>query len=124
MTGGSAAFDSADIDEDEILSKEELEALTLTQIYTIAGVKGYSVTADDKPGAIAQFLEAQADVKFVDADENSDDELSEDELKALNKAQILALATDLGYTTVLASMTKTQMITAFLAAQAAAADDT
>ena len=124
MTGGSAAFDSADIDEDEILSEEELKALTLTQIYTIAGVKGYSVTADGKPGAIAQFLEAQADVEFADADENSDEELSENELKALNKAQILALATDLGYTTVLASMTKTQMITAFLAAQAAAADDT
>lgn len=58
---------------------------------------------------------------FDEADTDDDESLSQAELEALTKAQILAIATEKGYTTVNTSMTKAEMITAFLAAQEAAA---
>ncbi len=61
------------------------------------------------------------DMTFSEADTDQDESLSQAELEALTKAQILAIATEKGYTTVNASMTKAEMITAFLAAQEAAA---
>lgn len=56
------------------------------------------------------------------ADSNGDGEVSEEELNALTKAQIAALAAELGYSGIVTSMTKAEMITAFLAAQAAASN--
>lgn len=56
--------------------------------------------------------------KLIDAaDSNSDGRLSEEELNALTKAQIAGLALELGYNGIDTSMTKAEMITAFLAAQ-------
>lgn len=65
---------------------------------------------------IAAFLDEQEAVPD-DADADESGSYSEEELSALNKAQILALAEDLGYDTVLSTMTKAQMIAAFLTAQ-------
>lgn len=60
---------------------------------------------------------------FDDADTDDDESLSQAELEALTKAQILAIAGEKGYDTVLSSMTKAEMITAFLAAQEAAGQE-
>lgn len=51
------------------------------------------------------------------ADSNSDGRLSQEELEALTKAQIAELAVESGYEGIVTSMTKAEMITAFLAAQ-------
>lgn len=51
------------------------------------------------------------------ADTDSDGTLSQEELEAMTKAQIAELAAELGYEGILTSMTKAEMITAFLAAQ-------
>lgn len=56
----------------------------------------------------------------ADADESGD--YDEDELNALTRAQIVELAASLEYEGITSSMTKKQMITAFLAAQEAAAE--
>lgn len=52
-----------------------------------------------------------------DVDTNEDGVLSEDELTALTKAQLISLASTLGVTGVSSSMTKAQIIAAILAAQ-------
>lgn len=51
------------------------------------------------------------------ADTDNDGEYSEAELNALTKAQIAELASALGYEGITTSLTKAQMIAAFLAAQ-------
>ena len=56
----------------------------------------------------------------VTADTDEDGSYSESELQALTRSQILSLAQSLGYTSVKGNMSKTAMITAFLAAQEAA----
>lgn len=56
-------------------------------------------------------------IALADADANDDGKYSEDELKALTKAQILELAETLEIEGLTASMTKSQLIAAFLAAQ-------
>lgn len=53
------------------------------------------------------------------ADADGNGKLSEAELNALTKAQIAALAEELGYNGISTSTTKAEMITAFLAAQEA-----
>lgn len=53
------------------------------------------------------------------ADADGNGKLSEEELNAMTKAQIAALAEELGYNGISTSMTKAEMITAFLAAQEA-----
>lgn len=52
-----------------------------------------------------------------EADTDQDGRYSEDELTALTKAKIAALATELGYEGITTSLTKDEMIAAFLAAQ-------
>jgi hypothetical protein len=59
--------------------------------------------------------------KLVNADTDNDGEYSQAELEAMNKAQIKELAEECGYS--IGDGTKAQLITAFLAAQTAAADD-
>ena len=54
------------------------------------------------------------------ADSDGDGTYSGDELNALTKAQISSLAAELGYDGIVTSMTKAEMITAFLDAQAGA----
>ena len=51
------------------------------------------------------------------ADTDNNGSYSEEELNALTKARIAELAAALGYEGITTSMTKTEMITAFLAAQ-------
>ncbi|MBR3348712.1 MAG: hypothetical protein IKG55_01400 [Solobacterium sp.] len=52
-----------------------------------------------------------------EADANNDGEYSEEELNALTKAQIAALAAELGFEGVTTNLTKAEMIAAFLEAQ-------
>ena len=56
-------------------------------------------------------------ISLDEADANEDGEYSEEELSALTKAQIAELAESLGFEEITVSMTKAQMIEAFLAAQ-------
>ena len=56
-------------------------------------------------------------VTTEEVDTNEDGVLSEDELTALTKAQLISLASTLGVTGVSSSMTKAQIIAAILAAQ-------
>lgn len=51
------------------------------------------------------------------ADTDQNGKYSEEELNALTKAQIAALASELGYEGITTSMTKAEMIAAFLTAQ-------
>lgn len=51
------------------------------------------------------------------ADTDNNGRYSDEELNALTKAQIAALAAGLGYEGITTSLTKAQMISAFLAAQ-------
>lgn len=51
------------------------------------------------------------------ADADGNGKLSEAELNAMTKAQIAALAEELGYNGISTSMTKAEMIAAFLAVQ-------
>lgn len=53
------------------------------------------------------------------ADTEDDGGYSEEELSAMTKAQIAELASGLGYEGITTSMTKTEMIAAFLEAQGA-----
>ena len=57
------------------------------------------------------------------ADTDSDGTLSQEELETMTKAQIAELAAELGYEGIVTSMTKANMITAFLAAQEAAGEE-
>jgi hypothetical protein len=57
------------------------------------------------------------------ADTDNDGTLSEEELTALTKAKLLALASELGYEGITSSMTKAEIIAAILEAQAAGTDD-
>lgn len=56
--------------------------------------------------------------KLIDAaDLDSDGMLSQSELEAMTKAQIAELAAEFGYSGITTTMTKAEMIAAFLAAQ-------
>ena len=57
------------------------------------------------------------------ADTDNDGTLSEEELTALTKAKLLALASELGYEGITSSMTKAEIIAAILEAQSTGTDD-
>ena len=59
MIGDSITFEDADSDNDETLSQEELQALTIAQIRAIAREKGYTLSGTTKADLIASFLVAQ-----------------------------------------------------------------
>lgn len=46
----------ADTDSDDVLSEEELNALTVAQLKAIAAEKGYTITATRKADIIAEIL--------------------------------------------------------------------
>lgn len=70
----------------------------------------------DAPGSNGAETET---VELENADANEDGAYSEEELAVLTKAQLLSLCETLGVTGVTSSNTKTEIITAILAAQAA-----
>lgn len=49
----------ADTDSDGQLSEDELNALTIAQIKTLAAELGYTITATRKADIIAEFLQQQ-----------------------------------------------------------------
>jgi hypothetical protein len=49
----------ADTDSDGQLSEDELNALTIAQIKTLAAELGYTITATKKADIITEFLEQQ-----------------------------------------------------------------
>jgi len=49
----------ADTDSDGQLSEDELNALTIAQIKTLAAELGYTITATKKADIIAEFLQQQ-----------------------------------------------------------------
>ncbi len=129
----------------ETYTEEELSALTVSQIETIAEAKGYTLTGSDKAEKIASFLAAQAAAGGVTGDGNETGDggdatggntgggegeppagdggeyqqtYTEEELTALTVAQIEAIAKAKGYT--LTGSIKAEKIASFLAAQAAA----
>lgn len=75
------------------------------------------------PAPDAAYDEIDELVDDNDTSDESDDEIikvfTEDELKAMTKATIFEMASLLGYSSVEMSMSKSEMISAFLTAQAA-----
>lgn len=60
MTSGVTSLaDQADTDGSGELSQEELAALTIAQIRSIATERGYTITATRKADIIAEFLAQQ-----------------------------------------------------------------
>ena len=105
-------------------SSDELSALTEKQIRTLAERAGYTISGSTKAELITSFLSAQtakqaSDIKEADADSSGDYDATE--LGGLTIAEIKKLAESLGYT--ITGSTKADLITSFLAAQEAAADD-
>lgn len=72
------------------------------------------IALDDSESADEDETET---VALEDADANEDGEYSEEELRALTKAQLLELATTLSVEGVTSSNTKAEIIAAILAAQ-------
>lgn len=50
----------ADTNSDDVLSEDELNALTVAQLKAIAAEKGYTITKTKKADIIAEILAAQA----------------------------------------------------------------
>lgn len=131
----------------ETYTEEELNALTVSQIETIAKKKGYVLTGSDKAEKIASFLTAQTAAAGGGEGEGNETEgggdtpggnggadegeppsggeddykqtYTEEELNALTVSQIEAIAAAKGYE--LTGKTKTEKIGSFLTAQTAAA---
>lgn len=134
-----------DLEYQETYTEEELSALTVSQIETIAEEKGYILTGNDKAEKIASFLAAQTAAAGGNTGEGNENEggdapggtggveegeqpsreedykqtYTEEELNALTVSQLEAIATAKGYE--LTGKTKTEKIESFLAAQMAAA---
>ena len=72
------------------------------------------IALDDSDGTDEDETET---VALADADANEDGEYSEEELRALTKAQLLELADTLSVEGVTSSNTKAEIIAAILAAQ-------
>ena len=123
-TAEAADISGADANSDEEYSRTELETMTVYEIKSLASSLGLTVTGDTKAAVITSFLSAQtakqaSDIEEADADSSGDYDATE--LGGLTIAEIKKLAESLGYT--ITGSTKADLITSFLAAQEAAADD-
>ena len=86
---------AGDTDGDNLLSEDELSALTVAQLRSVAGELGIELTATDKAGMITEILAAEAEVEdtdLSDADADSDDTVTREELEAMTVLQLRALA--------------------------------
>lgn len=123
-TAEAADESAADADSDEAYTKAELETLSIYEIKELAASLGYTITGNTKAALINSFLSEQSTKQAEDiagADSDSSGDYDADELGALTIAEIKQLAESLGYT--ISGSTKAELITSFLAAQAAADDD-
>lgn len=123
-TAEAADEAAADANADEEYTKAELETMTVYEIKELATTLGYTITGDTKAALITSFLTAQttkqeADISGADSDSSGD--YDAEELGALTIAEIKKLAASLGYT--ISGSTKADLITSFLAAQAAAGEN-
>lgn len=92
---------AGDRDGDNILSEDELSALTEAQLRSVAGELGIELTADDKAGMIAEILAAETEVEgtdLEDADADEDETVTREELEAMTVLQLRALAKTLEIT--------------------------
>jgi hypothetical protein len=78
-----------------------LEALTVAQLNAFARDQGIALTAKTKAGMITEILAAYADAEgttLTDADADSDNQVTREELEAMTVPALKALAKDLGIT--------------------------
>ena len=86
---------AGDRDGDNLLSEDELSALTVAQLRSVAGELGIELTADDKAGMIAEILAAETEVEGIDledVDADEDETVTREELEAMTVLQLRALA--------------------------------
>ncbi len=89
---------AGDRDGDNLLSEDELSALTEAQLRSVAGELGIELTADDKAGMIAEILAAETEAEgtdLEDADADEDETVTREELEAMTVLQLRALAKSL-----------------------------
>lgn len=92
---------AGDRDGDNLLSEDELSALTVAQLRSVAGELGVELTADDKAGMIAEILAAETEAEgtdLEDADADEDETVTREELEAMTVLQLRALAKSLEIT--------------------------